>query len=206
MEKFVRLKSGEIGVRGSGNVVKAEAYAEYIGAKAMFADAALEKDRIREEATGLREQERLRGYEEGVQEAKLEMAEQMIDVVSGTVDYLAKIEKEVIEVVTRSLERILGEIDDDELIVRIVRDSLHAVRNQKQLTLRVAPEQLQAVKARVDEILADFPAIVDLQVTGDSRLSKTGCILESEIGIIDASLEGQLATIRKSFEKTLGDR
>ena len=206
MEKFVRLKSGEIGVREAGNVVKAETYAEYIDAKAMFADAAREKDRIREEAAGLLEQERRRGYEEGMEEAKLEMAEQMITVVSGTVDYLAKIEKDVVDVVSRSLERILGEIDDDELIVRIVRDSLKAVRNQKQLILRVAPEQLQAVKTRVDEILADFPAIVDLQVTGDSRLSRTGCILESEIGIIDASLEGQLATIRKSFEKTLGER
>ena len=38
------------------------------------------------------------------------------------------------------------------------------------------------------------------------RLSPTGCILESEIGIIDASVDGQITALKKSFEKMFGER
>jgi len=41
---------------------------------------------------------------------------------------------------------------------------------------------------------------------GDGRLGKTGCILESEIGVIDASLEGQITALKKSFERIFGER
>ena len=131
---------------------------------------------------------------------------QMIDLVGGTVDYLSKVETDIVEVVSLALERILGAFDRDDLMVEVVRNALSKVRNQRQLTLRVAPGQLANVQGRVTEILTDFPAIVELQVEADARLSETGCILESEIGIIDASLEGQLRTLGKSFEKILGDR
>jgi type III secretion protein L len=40
----------------------------------------------------------------------------------------------------------------------------------------------------------------------DARLSKTGCILESEIGVIDASLDGQINALKKSFERIFGER
>ena len=34
----------------------------------------------------------------------------------------------------------------------------------------------------------------------------TGCILESEIGVVDASLDGQIAALKKSFAKIFGER
>ena len=81
-----------------------------------------------------------------------------------------------------------------------------AVRNEKHLTLRVAPDQVGTVKERMNEILAQYPIIVDVQVMGDGRLTKTGCILESEIGVIDASLDGQITALKKSFERIFGER
>ena len=40
----------------------------------------------------------------------------------------------------------------------------------------------------------------------DGRLGKSGCILESEIGVIDASLDGKIAALKKSFERIFGER
>ena len=206
MERLVRIRPGEIDLPEGGNLVKGEAYADLLEARALFADIAKEREKVREEAEEIFEDAGRRGYEDGQEKAKLEMSMQMIEVVSGTVDYLSKVETDIIEVVSLALERILGELDQDDLNVRVIRNALSKVRNQRQLTLRVAPGQLANVQGRVTEILADYPAIVELDVEADARLSETGCILESEIGIIDASLEGQLRTLRKAFEKVLGDR
>lgn len=206
MERLVRIRPGEIDLPEGGNLVKGEAYADLLEARALFADIAKEREKVREEAEEIFEDAGRRGYEDGQEKAKLEMSMQMIEVVSGTVDYLSKVETDIIEVVSLALERILGELDQDDLNVRVIRNALSKVRNQRQLTLRVAPGQLANVQGRVTEILADYPAIVELDVEADARLSETGCILESEIGIIDASLEGQLRTLRKAFEKVLGER
>jgi len=134
------------------------------------------------------------------------MAERMIDAVGSIVDYLSTVEHDMVEVVGRAMERILGEVGDKELIVRVVKNALAAVRNEKHLTLRVAPDQVGPVKERMNEILAQYPIIVDIQVMADARLSKTGCILESEIGVIDASLDGQINALKKSFERIFGER
>ncbi len=38
-----------------------------------------------------------------------------------------------------------------------------------------------------------------LEVVGDARLDQGGCILETEIGIIDASLDSQLAALQAAL-------
>jgi len=40
----------------------------------------------------------------------------------------------------------------------------------------------------------------------DPRLAADACILESEIGIVEASVQGQLAALRQAFAKVLGAR
>jgi type III secretion protein L len=205
MERFTRIKSGELGLAPS-RIIKADEFSTAHDARAILDEARAEAARIVDEAKEVYERERKRGFDEGSETAKLEMAERMIDAVGSIVDYLGTVEHDMVEVVGRALERILGEIGDKELIIRVVKNALATVRNEKNLTLRVAPDQVATVKARMNEILAQYPIIVDVQVMGDGRLGKTGCILESEIGVIDASLEGQITALKKSFERIFGER
>lgn len=204
MERFTRIKPGEIGLR-TARVVKAQDFATAHDARSIVDQATTEAERILAEARNAFESERVRGYEEGREAARLEMAERMIDAVGTVVDYLGSIEQDMIDIVSRSLERILGEIGDKELVVRVVKNALAAVRNEKHLTLRVAPDQVATVKARMNEILSLYPIVVDVQIVGDGRLGANGCILESEIGVIDASLDGQIEALKRSFRKIFGE-
>lgn len=205
MERFTRIKTGELGL-APGRIIKADDFSTAHDARAIIEEARAEAARIVAEAKQVYESERTRGFEEGSEQAKLEMAERMIDAVGSVVDYLGTVEHDMVEVVGRAMERILGEIGDKEIIVRVVKNALAAVRNEKHLTLRVAPDQVATVRERMNEILALYPIIVDIQVSGDARLRKTGCILESEIGVIDASLDGQIEALKKSFERMFGER
>jgi type III secretion protein L len=206
MDRFTRIKSGELGLAPSSRIIKADDFSTAHDARAILDEARAEAARIVADAKQVYEEERKRGFDEGSEQAKLEMAERMIDAVGSIVDYLGTVEHDMVEVVGRAMERILGEMGDKEVITRVVKNALAAVRNEKHLTLRVAPDQVATVKDHMNEILALYPIIVDVQVMGDGRLGKSGCILESEIGVIDASLDGQIAALKKSFERIFGER
>jgi type III secretion protein L len=86
--------------------------------------------------------------------------------------------------------------------VQIVRKTMSAViRTQRTVTLKVPPELAETVRARVSELRAAFPTIETFDVVEDPRLKGVACILETEAGVADASVDTQLAAIEKSIKK-----
>ena len=59
------------------------------------------------------------------------------------------------------------------------------------------------VKARLAELRADYPTIESMDVVEDSRLSGPACVLETEAGVADASVDTQLAAIERSLKRHL---
>jgi type III secretion protein L len=49
--------------------------------------------------------------------------------------------------------------------------------------------------------MADYAGISFVDVAGDARLRAGGCILESELGIVDASIDVQLDALRRALAK-----
>jgi type III secretion protein L len=196
------LNSDSFQVLPDQKILKAADYACFVNATELVGRAKQEGDRILEQAKEVFESEKQRGLELGLNEGKERVAEIMLNTVGEAVNYFSSLETKMVQVVTHAMERIVGEMDQDELIVRIVRHALEVARNQKQVTLRITPSQVQAVQARVDELLVAFPSIRYIDLQGDARLKEGGCILETDMGIVEASIDVQLEAIRKSLLKT----
>jgi len=157
--------------------------------------AALEREA--EEAYARRLDE---GYNDGLEQGRMEHAEKVLETVLSSVEFIEGIEGTVVRVVTESIRKVIGEMDDDERIVRIVRNALVAVRNQQRVTIRVAPADEKAVTESLAAMLQRAPGSVGfLDVVADPRLARGACLLESELGVVDASLETQLAALEKAF-------
>jgi len=150
--------------------------------------------------------ERERGYAEGREAALLDQAEKMIETVGRTVDYFANVENEMVELVMQSVRRVVDGFDNRETVMAVVRNALAVVRNQKHMTLRLHPDEVDVVKTRVNELLAAYPGVGYLDIMADARLVRGACILESEIGMVEASLDGQIEALRRAFQRTLGSR
>ncbi|MFO1349193.1 MAG: HrpE/YscL family type III secretion apparatus protein [Gammaproteobacteria bacterium] len=204
METFSRLACPEFKPAPGQRIIKARDYLAYAEAEAIIAAAQQSAAAILADAKAAYEAEKQRGYQDGCEDGKLEAAEQIIDVLGGTVDYYASIEKRTGQLVMQMVRKVLGEFDHETLTLKIVHNALAAVRNQKQVTLRVAPDQAEAVKAKVHTLLAGFPSIHFVDVAADRRLGVGGCILETEIGVVDASVETQLKALERSLAKRLG--
>ncbi len=187
-------------------VIPAAQYALWQEANGVIEAAQLEAAAIREAATEAYEDERRRGYEEGMTAARLEAAEKMIANVGSTIDYFEKVEDRMTQLVMQAMQRIVAGFDDRQRVITVVKSALAAVRNQKQITLRVAPDRLDMLKAATDELLAAYPGIGYLDLVPDSRLHGDACIVETEIGIVEASIEGQIAALGRAFTRILGSR
>ncbi len=190
----------------SARVIPAADYAVWQQATAVIEAAEAEAAAIRAAAHEAHEAERQRGYQEGQEAARLEAAEQMIANVGSTIDYYEKVEGRMTDLVLQAMRRIVADYDDRQRVTTVVRGALAAVRNQKQVTLRVAPDKVDLLKQATDEILAGFPGIGYVDIVGDGRLSGDACIVETEIGIVEASMEGQIAALGRAFTKILGSR
>ena len=187
-------------------VLPAADLAALVEAQAVLDNAHAQAEAILAGARESFEAERRRGYEDGKQEALLDQAEKMIETVSRTVEYFAGVENEMVDLVMASVRKVVDGFDDREKVMIVVRNALAVVRNQKQMTLRLHPAEIESVRERINDILAAYPGVGYLDLLADARLGRGACILESQIGMVEASLEGQIEALRGEFQRTLGSR
>ncbi|MDL2279752.1 HrpE/YscL family type III secretion apparatus protein [Desulfovibrio sp. OttesenSCG-928-G11] len=201
MAKLFCLVPHSLHLAPDTRLIKAADWARYCEAGELLKEARLEAGRIREEAGQAYEEEKRRGFEAGVQEGRMEQAGQMLDTAMKAIDYIENLEAGVVTLVSNALRKILGELPPEERIVSVVRHALSLVQGQKKVLLRVSQEDEAAVQAELSALLRRYSAISFLEVTADPRLAQGDCLLESEMGVIDAGLETQLQAIVNTLEK-----
>ena len=192
-------ESGTQVIRASDYAALTEAEDILAGARARAAEIVLQAERELEE-------KRRQGYEDGVIEGKAEIAERFFDTVSASVEHLSGMESALVELVMRSLKAILGNFDNTALVEETVGHALRLVRDEKRVILRVAVDDAGVVENRLAEFARRYPGLGRIDVVPDAALSTGGCIMETEIGVIDATLERQLSIIENSFRKQLDEK
>ena len=183
-------------------LVKAADVATAKSAAEIVADAEAEARRIREKAKAAFEEERKRGYEKGLQDGKMEIAMQKLEQVDQSVAFMEAVEQKMADIVLKALKSCVVEIGDKEMVVNIVRKTMNAViRTQRRVTLKVAPEMVSVVKDRVAALRQDYPTVETFDVVEDPRLKGPACVLETEAGVADASVDTQFAAIERSLRR-----
>ena len=196
------INKGDFVLQSDRRVVKAADVATIRSAAEIVAAAETQAAQIREDAKAAYEEERKKGYDKGIADGKTEIAMQKLDLVDSSVAFMENVEEKMSEIVMKALKSCVAEIGDREMVIQIVRKTMAAViRTQRQVTLKVAPELVETVRSRVSELTATFPTIETFDVVEDPRLKGSACILETEAGVADASVESQLSAIERSLKK-----
>jgi len=196
------IKKGDLVLQSDRRVVKAADVATVRTAAEIVAAAEAQAAQIREDAKAAYEAERKKGYDKGIADGKTEIAMQKLDLVDSSVAFMENVEEKMSDIVMKALKSCVAEIGDREMVIQIVRKTMAAViRTQRQVTLKVAPELVETVRARVSELTTTFPTIETFDVVEDPRLKGPSCVLETEAGVADASVESQLAAIERSLKK-----
>jgi len=196
------IKKNDLTIETPVRLVKADEAAALLNTQELIEAAEKEATRIREAAKLAYEEERQRGYEKGLEDGKAAIVARKLELLDESVTFMESVEDKMVDVVMKALQKCVMEIGDQEMVVQIVRKVMNAVvRTQRHITLKVAPDMVPVVKNRLDEIMQEYPMLDDIDVLEDSRLNGASCMIETEAGVADASIDTQLAAIEKSMRK-----
>lgn len=174
----------------------------------------IEKAKAESEEIKKREYETARkeGYEEGFKKGHDESIKQSQDLreeAENVLEEAHRVSREYIdnrkeEIVTLAIgiaEKIIGYKCslDDEVIKRIINDSINSCAAKKQLIIRVNPMDYAPVDCRRDEILKIMGEKVILNIVRDNSIKRGGCRLESESCFVDADIDSQLEKIKQAL-------
>ncbi|MGD8833668.1 MAG: type III secretion system stator protein SctL [Desulfobacteraceae bacterium] len=212
MEKPFQFVKSAIQVNTAKKVIKAEDYLLYIEAAEIIAKAKDEAAAITEAAkkeaesiiTGAGEayeQEKERGYQDGLEIGERKIAEEVTNTIMDTVTYLESVEKMIVETIISATKLILSEVGDEQVIKQLAQKAVHTSRDQKHIILRVSTEQASSVRQKIEELQESFIDQRYVEVIADSTRDSGTCVVETKMGSIDVSLDVQLETIRASLER-----
>jgi type III secretion protein L len=172
-------------------------------AQAMLDDAQAQAQAMLDEMAAHVEQAKREGYDEGRRRNSIEWAERQTRQTQSRGQALQNMHEKLAAIVTSAVERIVHTEPRDALYQRALRSVQTLTRGASQLTLRVGPADYEAAAKAVSDIKGLAANGVQLEVAVDPALKNGSCIFESELGILDASLETQLEGLRNAMGRAV---
>ncbi|WP_285766594.1 flagellar assembly protein FliH [Peribacillus sp. SI8-4] len=152
------------------------------------------------------------GVEDGIQKGYNEIAGEIANakhvVESSKKDYHQHIESSesvILELAMNVAAKIIeSEIEkDDASYLSIVKKAIKEVRDYREVQLHIHPVHYQSILSHKEELVAIFPKDTELYIYPDDELEANSCIIESEKGRIDASVDSQLEVIKMKLTELL---
>ena len=120
-------------------------------------------------------------------------------------EYFTRVEKEVVQLALAIAGKILHREAqvDPMLVAALVRVALTQLKDGSPVTIRVRPEAAGRWRAHFAAASAQNLKVTILE---DAELAPDGCILETELGTANFSLDAQLKEVEQGFFDVLAQR
>ena len=180
-------------------------------------ETAQEAERIKAAtAEAAKKQGHATGLQQGLDEAKRQMADQLkqtADICNAMVAaaeqessrVLLEAEPKIIELVLAISRKIIcDEVEERPAgVLGLVRGALERVRDQNQIIIHVSPEDYEFILQSRQLLQTVVGAERSLTLTADSVLGKGGCLIETSFGTVEAGIDTQLESIRRVLQGML---
>ena len=97
---------------------------------------------------------------------------------------------------------IKKELDSDpQVLINTIIDVLKTVsKNEPKIVIRVKPQSVQFIKDTIPNITYQYGIDSKINIISDPSVEEGGCILQTNNGIVDASIDTQIEIIKKALE------
>ena len=163
--------------------------------------------RAREEAQSIRESSSKEWYQEGLEQAKADILEVKNAITSflgakqAVFDYIAP---DILEISVDIAQKIIKkELQQDP---NVILDNILALlkglsKEETKITLRVNPAQVSLLKSETPNLLNEAGLDAKILVVPDETIMEGGCVVTTNNGVIDATIETQLAVISEALRE-----
>ena len=200
MDKFISVKSLDSQLSPGQKVLKSIDYQQLVNYEDLLREVARRDKERQIEANKALSKSIEHGKAEGLGQANQQLTEQLLTFTLKMHESLNQVEQSLVDVVIDAVQKIVRDFDDETLVKNTVRSGLELVRSGKKLTVRVHPQMQEVVSEQLNELQK---SISHVEVLSDGALKLDECILESDVGIVNASVDLQVealvSALRKAF-------
>lgn len=190
-----------------GGVIDKEVLAAEDKAKQVIDLARQDAANIKSEAKGLLDQvkeemerSKKEGYEAGFQEGLENALEMLIRVKELRAQLFSDNEREIIKLVFEIAKKVIGRefSENDKAIMNVIRLAVSDAVGDK-ITVRINPKDYKSIKSKQGQLLENLEGSATLTLREDEEVNPGGCIVDTDIGTIDAQIDTQLNAIKKAL-------
>lgn len=205
---FSEASSEELGLVAQEVIRSAKAEAEEIidrahdEAEQLRSEAYDEAQRIKNDAKESGFQE---GYQEGMQAASAELDQKTREFetyVANTEQEFERREQELLRTTEHRMVDWLCQLVPQvtgvvvgahrDALLYMVNSAMHDLDNSKHFVIRVSCDDYEMLQDHRDEIYGALNPSIDLEIFEDAKLSAMQCVIETDNGMVDVSLDVQL--------------
>jgi type III secretion protein L len=134
-------------------------------------------------------------YQKGLAKAAHEAAQRWSLAEVDRLRLLASVQPALAEMVADAVTVLAKGIDREAFIARALELLQSSLREASWARVRVHPDAVEAAEGALSELRRQAGPGKIAHVVADETLSQDGCVLESDLGTVDASLDTQLRVI-----------
>ncbi len=195
---FLVRNSDNWQIKPTQNVVKASDFSKLCQVSELLEQVKKQSLDIKDKAEEIYKDSFEKGVLEGRAEGKEEYAEKIMDMVLSQVESIEALESQLVGVVIDAVTKIIGEFDPKDRVLRVVKQALNSVRGSKSITLKVCAQDEKLLRTNLSSYLLNSDGSKGyITLVSDPNLRSGDCILETEQGVVDSSLQSQLKILQK---------
>ncbi len=152
------------------------------------------------------EEGRLDGYRAAEAELgkTLEMMQQVVQEIQQQRERLLKEPEEwLLHLVFKMAEHIIGPLAEQQkgLIQTTLNKILQEAQVSGRVKLLVHPDDLETLQSIEPELRKNFPDLKEIGFVADEMVTRGGCLVETDMGKLDARIETQMNELVKQLRK-----
>jgi flagellar assembly protein FliH len=161
----------------------------------------------------LREEAFARGRQEGLAAAETQLGS-TTRALAAALEEVGRLRQALLTNSTHDMLRLVMAIaeqviqttvaEKETVILQILRTALQAAVKSDEFHVKVNPEDLSTVTANQPLFLASVSGLKNILFEADPAIARGGCLVESALGEVDATIETQLEEIRRHLAQAVG--
>jgi flagellar assembly protein FliH len=163
-------------------------------------------------AQGISEEQLAEAYQRGREEALAEAGANLVSAADALGEALREISRlregtlrrsteDMVRLVMVIAEQVIGaEIATrPEFVLETLKQAMHHALKTDEYQVRVHPDDLAVVTDNKPLFMAAVSGLKNIRLETDPAITRGGCVVESQLGQVDATLDSRLEEIRRSL-------
>ncbi len=112
------------------------------------------------------------------------------------------IEPELVEVITDVFRKVTGVVaeDNQEIILHLINDVMHNADGSRDYVIKVSPDDYKFLVNNQGKIYCAMSKEVNIDIVEDATLERNQCMIETNTGIFNCSLDIELNNLIKNIK------